>query len=101
MNTLIDKDSELPWFEDTNFTGWLVQFKAHLRKTGLHILLDTPRPSDVNEDGDLSKLCPPTSAELSSSISGSTTSGIISLSRSSLRLAASTPKLKNTAKGDN
>lgn len=52
MNALIDKDSGFPWVEETKFTGWLVQFKAHLRKTSSHVVLDIPRPSDMTDDGD-------------------------------------------------
>ena len=58
MNALTDKDSGFPWFEETNLTGWLVQFKAHLRKTRSHVVLDSRRPSDVDDDGDSFALTP-------------------------------------------
>ena len=35
----------------TKFTGWLVQFRAHLRKAGAHVILDRPRPSDLDAQG--------------------------------------------------
>lgn len=44
-------DSGFPWFEEKNFAGWLIQFKAHLRKTGSHVALDRPRPSDKDQAG--------------------------------------------------
>lgn len=40
-----------PWFEENNFSGWLIQFKAHLRKVGAHLILDQPRPKDVDANG--------------------------------------------------
>lgn len=39
MSVLTDKDSGFPWFEETYYTGWLVQFKAYLRKSGSHVVL--------------------------------------------------------------
>ena len=33
------------------YTGWLVQFRAHLRKAGAHVVLDRPRPSDLDAQG--------------------------------------------------
>ena len=36
----------------TSLVSWFVQFKAHSRKTGSHLVLDRPRPSDVDNDGD-------------------------------------------------
>ena len=44
-------DSGFPWFEDQNFSGWLIQFQAHLRKTNSHTVLDHPRPVDVDPNG--------------------------------------------------
>ena len=44
-------DAGFPWFEEQNFTGWLVQFRAHLRKAGTHVVLDRPRPSDLDAQG--------------------------------------------------
>ena len=47
----VDHDSGFPWFEQNNFNGWLVQFKAHLRKTKSHFVLETPRPRDKDAQG--------------------------------------------------
>jgi hypothetical protein len=33
MSTTSEKDLGFPWFEDHNFSGWLIQFKAHLKKS--------------------------------------------------------------------
>ena len=44
-------DSGFPWFEEKNFAGWLIQFKAHLRKTGSRVALYRPRPSDKDQAG--------------------------------------------------
>jgi hypothetical protein len=53
MSTTSEKDLGFPWFEDQNFSGWLIQFKAHLRKTNSHKVLEEPRPTEeVDEDGD-------------------------------------------------
>ena len=53
MNSVssLDHDSGFPWFEQNNFNGWLVQFKAHLRRTKSHSVLDTPRPRDKDANG--------------------------------------------------
>ena len=53
MNVLTDNDSEIPWFAETDFTGWLVQFKARLCITELQVVVDRPRPSVVDDDGDI------------------------------------------------
>ena len=51
MSSSEDNDVGFPWFEEQNFTGWLVQFRAHLRKSGAHVVLDRPRPSDLDAQG--------------------------------------------------
>ena len=51
MSSAKDSDVGFPWFEEQNFTGWLVQFRAHLRKSGAHVVLDRPRPSDLDAQG--------------------------------------------------
>ena len=51
MSASKESDAGFPWFEEQNFTGWLVQFCAHLRKTGAHVVLDRPRPSDLDAQG--------------------------------------------------
>ena len=38
--SIAEHDPGFPWFEENNFNGWLIQFKAHLRKVGAHVLLD-------------------------------------------------------------
>ena len=51
MSASKESDSGFPWFEEQNFTGWLVQICAHLRKAGAHVVLDRPRPSDLDAQG--------------------------------------------------
>ena len=51
MSSSKQSDAGFPWFEEQNFTGWLVQFRAHLRKAGAHVILDRPRPSDLDAQG--------------------------------------------------
>lgn len=51
MSITKETDSGFPWFEDQNFSGWLIQFQAHLRKTNSHTVLDHPRPDDVDPNG--------------------------------------------------
>ena len=51
MSASKESDAGFPWFEEQNFTGWLVQFRAHLRKAGAHVVLDRPRPSDLDAQG--------------------------------------------------
>ena len=48
MSASKESDAGFPWLEEQNFTGWLVQFRAHLRKAGAHVVLDRPRPSDLD-----------------------------------------------------
>ena len=51
MSSSKKSDAGFPWFEEHNFTGRLVQFRAHLRKAGAHVVLDRPRPSDLDAQG--------------------------------------------------
>ena len=51
MSSSKKSDAGFPWFEEQNFTGWLVQFRAHLRKSGAHVVLDWPRPSHLDAQG--------------------------------------------------
>ena len=52
MNTSsVKHDPGFPWFEENDFNGWLIQFKAHLLKVGAHVVLDQPRPADVDAAG--------------------------------------------------
>ena len=46
-----ESDAGFPWFEEQNFSGCLVQFRAHLCKAGAHVVLDRPRPSDLDAQG--------------------------------------------------
>ena len=46
-----DRDTAFPFFEELNFAGWLIQFKAHLRRYGAEHVLDTPIPSDKDANG--------------------------------------------------
>lgn len=46
-----DHDSAFPFFEELNFSGWLIQFKAHLRRYDADEVLDTPIPSDLDANG--------------------------------------------------
>ena len=48
MSTSKDSDIGFPWLEEKNFTGWLVQFCAHIRKSGAHVALDWPHPTDLD-----------------------------------------------------
>ena len=51
MSVSKESDAGFPWFEEQNFTGWLVHFRAHLRKAGAHVVLDRSRPSDLDAQG--------------------------------------------------
>ena len=51
MSVSKESDAGFPWLEEQIFTGWLVQFRAHLRKAGAHVVLNRPRPSDLNAQG--------------------------------------------------
>jgi hypothetical protein len=46
-----DNDSAFPFFEELNFAGWLIQFKAHLRRFDADDVLDTPIPKDHDANG--------------------------------------------------
>ena len=50
--SLADHDSGFYWYEENNISGWLFQFKFHLRKVGGHVVLNQPRPADVDVAGD-------------------------------------------------
>ena len=39
MSSSKESDAGFPWFEKQNFTGWLVQFRGHLRKAGANVVL--------------------------------------------------------------
>ena len=49
--SISDHDSAFPFFEELNFTGWLIQFKAHLRRYDADDVLDTPIPTDRDANG--------------------------------------------------
>ena len=49
MSASEESDAGFPWFEEQNFTGWLVQFGAHLRKAEMRT--KRPRPSDLDAQG--------------------------------------------------
>ena len=52
MNTSsAEHDPGFPWFEENNFNGWLIQFKAHLREVGAHVVLNQSRSADVDAAG--------------------------------------------------
>ena len=44
-------DKGFPWFEEKNFGGWLIQFRAHLRRSDSHKVLDEPCPSGLDANG--------------------------------------------------
>ena len=44
--------ASFPWFEEENFTGWFIQFKAHLRRTDSLVAIMGPRPeAPLGADG--------------------------------------------------
>ena len=45
-----DHDAGFSWFEPNNFSGWLIQFRAHLRRTNSDFVLDGPPPDDHAAD---------------------------------------------------
>ena len=84
MSVSEESDAGFSLFEEQNFTGWLVQVRAHLRKAGAHVVLDRPRPSDLDAEG----IPIPMNAQQrhtlhSTTKSQRTTGSITSLSRSS------------------
>jgi hypothetical protein len=44
-------DKSFPYFEGTNFSGWLKQFKAVLREFDCDEIIETPIPKDVDANG--------------------------------------------------
>jgi hypothetical protein len=48
MNSEIDFDKGFPYFEEKQFSGWLIQFKAMLREFDCDEIIETPIPKDVD-----------------------------------------------------
>ena len=48
MSSSKESDVSITRFEDRNFTGWLVQFKAHQRKHGAHVILERSLPANLD-----------------------------------------------------
>ena len=46
-----EHDPGFPWFEENYFNDWLIQFNAHLRKVGAHVVLNQSRPANVDAAG--------------------------------------------------
>jgi hypothetical protein len=44
-------DKIFPYFEEHNFSGWLIQFKAMLRELDCDEVIETPIPKDVDANG--------------------------------------------------
>jgi hypothetical protein len=44
-------DKSFPYFEEHNFSGWLIQFKAMLRELDCDDIIETPIPKDVDANG--------------------------------------------------
>jgi hypothetical protein len=44
-------DKSFPYFEEHNFSGWLIQFKAMLREHDCDEIIETPIPKDVDANG--------------------------------------------------
>ena len=51
MSVDIEHDKSFPYFEEHNFSGWLIQFKAMLREHDCDEIIDTPIPKDVDANG--------------------------------------------------
>ena len=51
MSFTKESNVSFSWFENPNFTGWLVQLKAHLRKHGASVVFEQPLPSDIDAQG--------------------------------------------------
>lgn len=51
MNVEFEHDKSFPYFEESNFTGWLIQFKAILREFDCDEIIETPIPKDVDANG--------------------------------------------------
>ena len=41
-------DKSFPYFEEHNFSEWLIQFKAMLRELDCDVVIETPIPKDVD-----------------------------------------------------
>ena len=46
-----DFDKGFPYFEENNFSGWLIQFKAMLREFDCDEIIETPIPKDIDANG--------------------------------------------------
>jgi hypothetical protein len=45
-------DKSFPYFEEHNFSGWLIQFKTMLRELDCdEVIIETPIPKDVDANG--------------------------------------------------
>jgi hypothetical protein len=44
-------DKSFPYFEEHNFSGWLIQFKAMLRELDCDDVIETPILKDVDANG--------------------------------------------------
>jgi hypothetical protein len=44
-------DKSFPYFEETNFSGWLKPFKAVLREFDCDEMIETPTSKDVDANG--------------------------------------------------
>ena len=52
MNTSsAEHDPGFLWFEESNFNGSLIQFKAQLRNVGAHVAINQSRPAEVDAAG--------------------------------------------------
>jgi hypothetical protein len=51
MNSEIDFDRGFPYFEENNFSGWLIQFKAMLREFDCDEIIETAIPKDIDANG--------------------------------------------------
>jgi hypothetical protein len=52
MSVEHESDKSYPYFEEYNFSGWLIKFKAMLRELDCDEVIETPiLPKDVDENG--------------------------------------------------
>jgi hypothetical protein len=51
MSVETEHDKSFPYFEEHNFSGWLIQFKAMLRELDCDEVIETPIPKDVDAAG--------------------------------------------------
>jgi predicted RNA-binding protein len=51
MSVEIEHDKSFPYFEEHNFSGWLIQFKAMLRELDCDEVIETLIPKDVDAAG--------------------------------------------------